>query len=46
MKTVLEIEEFFQSPAEREREKNIQALLEQYLKNKEQEQEDDFLDPA
>ena len=27
MKTVLEIEEFFQSPAEREREKNIQKAL-------------------
>ena len=43
MKTILEIEEYFQSETEQEREKNIQALLEQYFKNKEQELGEDLL---
>jgi len=43
MKTILEIEEYFQSETEQEREKNIRALLEQYFKNKEQELGEDLL---
>ena len=43
MKTILEIEEYFQSETEQEREKNIQALLDQYFKNKEQELGEDLL---
>ena len=43
MKTILEIEEYFQSETEQEREKNIEALLEQHFKNKEQELGEDLL---
>ncbi len=43
MKSILEIEEYFQSVTEQEREKNIQAVLELYFQNQEQELEDKLL---